>query len=97
MVDEPKKNKRGAPPGTVRNPSGVNQYENPLYAQAIIAVRLYKEDDQYLRQMQNQLGEKGLIVQFIRNAVREKLESGGLEIFRLDANTASEKFSNGDR
>ncbi len=91
MPDKPNKNKPGAPPGAIRNPSGVNQHENPLYAQAIIAVRLYKEDDEHLRQLQKQVGQKGLIVQFIRDAVREKLESGGLEIFKLDANTAREK------
>lgn len=56
-----------------RNPTGKNQYDNPQYAQKIIGVRLYKDDYDYLQKWQEESGESGLIVQFIRDAVRDKL------------------------
>lgn len=74
------KRKPGAIKGDVRNPKGVNQYEEHLYAESIIGVRLYKEDDELLRKLQEQIGERGLIVKFIRDAVREKIESGCLGV-----------------
>ncbi len=94
------KRKPGANKGDVRNPGGMNQYENPLYAQAIIGVRLYREDDELLKKLQEQKGEKGLIVQFIRDAVREKLESGCLGVLGSSGASAASSEAecpNGDR
>lgn len=92
------KRKPGAAKGDVRNPGGMNQYDNPLYASAIIGVRLYREDDELLKKLQEEKGEKGLIVQFIRDAVREKLESGCFGVLGSVASAASSEAEcpNGD-
>lgn len=63
----------GAPKGEVRNPTGKNQYENPLYASSITGVRLYKEDHDKLQSWQEQKGIKGAVVEYIREAVRQRL------------------------
>lgn len=42
------KRKKGAPKGTVNNPSGNNQWEN-IRAEKPISVRLLKEQDEALR------------------------------------------------
>lgn len=63
----------GAPKGEVRNPTGKNQHENPLYASSIIGVRLYKEDHDKLQSWQEKNGIKGAIVEYIREAIRQRL------------------------
>jgi hypothetical protein len=80
--------KPGANKGEVRNPQGLNQYDL-LYAEDIIGVRLYKEDDELLRKLQKQIGGRGLIVKFIRDTVREKIESGCLGVLGSAASAAS--------
>jgi|GEM_PF-3756909 len=69
--------RRGAPPGTVTNFKGNNQYEN-IYSNKPVSVNLLLEDDKKLRNIAKNK-PKGWLSDFIRKAVSKALEEYELQ------------------